>query len=73
MKREKIITAVVLGLTVIGITVALLIEANRGPSFRPADHDTLQECLANIPAEWAPGSMNREGAVEACHYVHGAG
>ena len=71
MNRGTLITAVVLALTIIGITVALLIEANRGPSFRPEDYPGLQECLANIPAEWAPGSMQREGAADACRYVHG--
>ena len=71
MNRGTLITAVVLGLTIVGITVALLIETNRGPSFRAEEHDTLQECLANIPAEWRPGSMQRDGAEEACRYVHG--
>lgn len=71
MNRSTLITAVVLGLTIIAITVALLIEANRGPSFRAADYDSLQECLSNIPAEWAPGSMQRDGAEDSCRYVHG--
>lgn len=70
MNRGTLITALVLGLTIVGITVALLMEANRGPSFRPQDYGSLQECLANIPAEWAPGSLQRDGAAEACHYVH---
>ena len=65
------ITAVVLGLTVIAITVALLMEANRGPTFRARDYDSFQECLENIPPEWAPGSMQRDGAEESCRYVHG--
>lgn len=71
MNRSAWITALVLGLTIIGITVALLIETNRGPSFRAEDYDSLQECIASIPAEWAPGSMHRDGAEEACRYVHG--
>lgn len=71
MNRGAWITALVLALTVIAITVALLVEANRGPTFRPADYQTLAECLRNIPTEWAPGSMQREGAQDACHYVHG--
>ena len=71
MHRGAWVTALVLGLIVVGITAALLIEASRGPSFRAEDHDSLQECLANIPAEWAPGSMNRDGAEQACRYVHG--
>ena len=71
MNRGALITVVVLGLVVVGITVALLMEANRGPTFRAEDYDTLQECLANIPVEWAPGSMQRDGAATACRYVHG--
>lgn len=70
MQRGAWVTALVLGLIVIGITVALLIEASRGPSFRAEDYESLQECLANIPAEWAPGSMNRDGAEQACRFVH---
>ncbi len=70
MNRGALITALVLGLTIIGITVALLMEANRGPSFRADDYDSLEECLANIPVEWRPGSMQRDGAEEACRYVH---
>lgn len=71
MHRGAWVTALVLGLIVVGITAALLVEASRGPSFRAEDYDSLQECLANIPAEWAPGSMNRDGAEQACRYVHG--
>lgn len=71
MNRGTMVTALVLGLTLVAVTVALLMEANSGPSFRPQDYATLQECLANIPAEWAPGSLQRDGAVEACQYVHG--
>lgn len=71
MNRSTWITALVLGLIIIGITVALLIETNQGPSFRAQDHDSYQECVANIPAEWAPGSLQRDGAEEACMYVHG--
>ena len=71
MNRSTWITALVLGLTIIGITVALLIETNRGPSFRAEDYDSYQECVANIPAQWAPGSLQRDGAEEACMYVHG--
>lgn len=71
MKRGTWITALVLGLTVVAITVALLMEANQGPSFRAEDHANLEECLRNIPVEWAPGTMQREGAQDACRYVHG--
>lgn len=71
MNRGTLITALVLGLIIVGITVALLIETNRGPTFRAEDYDTLQECLANIPAEWRQGSLQRDGAEDACRYVHG--
>ena len=71
MNKGAWITALVLAVTVVAITVALLMEANRGPTFRAADYDDLEECLRNIPAEWAPGSMQREGARDACRYVHG--
>ena len=71
MHRGAWVTALILGLIVIGITVALLIEASRGPSFRAEDYASLDECLANIPAEWAPGSMTRDGAEQACRFVHG--
>lgn len=72
MNRGTLVTALVLGLALVGITIALLVEANRGPSFRAEDYDSLQECLAGIPAEWGPGTMHREGAQDACRYVHGA-
>lgn len=72
MNRGTWITALVLGLIIVGITIALLVEANRGPSFRPEDFNSLQECLANIPVEWGPGTMQRDGAEEACRYVHGS-
>ncbi len=71
MNRGAVLTAVFLGLTIVAITVALLMEANQGPTFRAEDYDTLQECLANIPGEWGPGSMQRDGAEQACRYVHG--
>lgn len=72
MKRSRLITALVLGLTLIAITVALLVEVNRGPTFRPEDYSSLGECLRGIPSEWAPGSMQRDGAEQACRYVHGS-
>lgn len=71
MNRGAVLTAAVLGLTLVIITVALLMEANRGPTFRAEDYETLQECLANIPVEWAPGSLQRDGAEQSCRYVHG--
>lgn len=73
MNRSTWITALVLGLTIIGITVALLIETNQGPSFRAEDYESLEECMANIPAEWGPDTMQRDGAEESCRYVHDRG
>lgn len=64
------ITAAVLAAVVVLIVAALLREAATGPSFRAEDHATYQECLRNIPPEWGPGSLQRSGAEDACHYVH---
>lgn len=64
------ITAAVLTVVVLLIVAALLREAAAGPSFRAEDHATYQECLRNIPTEWGPGSLQRSGAEDACHYVH---
>ena len=70
MTRTGWITAAVLAVVVVIIVAALFSEAAAGPSFRAEDHATYQECLRNIPAEWGPGSMQRSGAEDACHYVH---
>lgn len=64
------ITAGVLAAVVVVILAALFSEAAAGPSFRAEDHATYQECIRNIPAEWGPGSIQRSGAEDACHYVH---
>lgn len=52
------------------IVGALLLETSRGPSFRAADHSSMEECVAAIPREWRQGSMERDGAEAACYYVH---
>lgn len=70
MRRGTWITLAVLGLMVAGILAALVREAGRGPVFRAGDHADYQACLAAIPAEWGPGSLDRTGAEEACFYVH---
>ncbi len=70
MSRSTWITAAVLAAIVLAIVVALLLEAGSGPTFRAEDYDSYQECLRNIPREWAPGSMQRSGAEDACMYVH---
>jgi hypothetical protein len=73
MNRLTLITAAALALIIGGIMVALLLEASAGPSFRAEDYDSYQECVRNIPAEWGPGSIQREGATDACMYVHQRG
>lgn len=70
MNKLGWITAGVLLAVVVLIVVALFSEAAAGPSFRAEDHATYQECLREIPAEWGPGSLDRSGAEDACHYVH---
>lgn len=70
MKRSTWITAAALAIIIVAIVAALLLEAGSGPTFRPEDYASHQECLRNIPAEWAPGSLQRSGAEDACMYVH---
>lgn len=72
MKRSRWITAGILVLLAIGIVVALMVEAASGPTFRAEDHADYRSCLAAIPAEWGPGSLERGGAEDACRYVHAA-
>lgn len=73
MTRSSWITAAVLAAIAIAITVALVLEASAGPSFRAEDYASFQECVQNIPAEWGPGSMQRSGAEQSCMYVHNRG
>lgn len=73
MKRSTWITILVLGAIVGGIIAALFMETAGGPSFRPEDHANHEECVRNIPTEWAPGSIQRSGAEDACFYVHRRG
>lgn len=73
MSRSTWITAAALAVIVVLIIVALFMEASRGPSFRAEDHASYEECMANIPAEWGPGSFQRSGAEDACMYVHRRG
>lgn len=70
MGRLGWMTAAALAVTVLAIMAALFMEAASGPTFRAEDYDSYQECIRNIPAEWGPGSMQRSGAEDACHYVH---
>jgi hypothetical protein len=57
-----VVVAVILG--------ALFLETSRGPTFRAADYADVNECIRNIPQEWRPGSLEREGAEATCYYVH---
>lgn len=54
----------------IAIVVALMLEATSGPTFRPEDFADHRACVAGIPSEWGPGSIERSGAEDACRYVH---
>jgi hypothetical protein len=64
------ITAVLLVLMVVGLIAALFHEAASGPTFRAEDHDNYGECMRNIPREWLPNSLERQGAEAACAFVH---
>lgn len=66
------LSLVLLGVMVAGILAVLFLETSAGPSFRPSDYGSHEECVRNIPVEWAPGSIDRSGAEEACFYVHRA-
>ena len=70
MSRTTWITAGFLALALAIILAVLFIEATSGPTFRAEDHASYEACLAAIPPEWAPGSLPRSGAEDACHYVH---
>jgi hypothetical protein len=67
------VTAVFLVAVVLGVVVLLVREAASGPTFRAEDHDTFAECMANIPREWLPNSLERQGAETACMFVHQRG
>jgi hypothetical protein len=68
MKRVTRITVITLGVALLVVGAFVMMEALQGPTFRAADHATLEECLRNIPREWAPGSLDRSSAESACHY-----
>jgi hypothetical protein len=70
MRKTGWITAAVLALAVLIILAALLSEIGSGPTFRAEDYTSYDECIRNIPPEWGPGSLQRTGAEDACHYVH---
>jgi hypothetical protein len=68
--RTRLVTPIVLVVIVVLIVVALFREAASGPTFRAEDHASYEACIRNIPADWAPGSLERTGAEDACAYVH---
>ncbi|HSJ24896.1 MAG TPA: hypothetical protein VK929_09525 [Longimicrobiales bacterium] len=68
MKTSTKVTLVVLVGTLVLAAVAVTRWGLGGTTFRAADYDTLQECMANIPMEWGPGSLERTRAEQACHY-----
>ena len=70
MQRGRVITVVVVVVMAIAIVAALMMEAASGPTFRAEDHADHAACVAAIPAEWGPGSLDRTGAEDACRYVH---
>lgn len=70
MNRTRWVTAGILVLIVAAVVAALMSEATSGPTFRPEDFADYDECIAGIPAEWGPGSVDRTGAEDACMYVH---
>jgi hypothetical protein len=59
-----------MGVVVVGILVAVMREALSGPTFRASDHASYAECVAAIPREWRPGSLEQSGAEAACRYEH---
>jgi hypothetical protein len=70
LTRLTKITAAVLVVVVVALIAALYHEAASGPTFRAEDHDTYAECMRNIPSEWLPNSLERQGAEAACMFVH---
>ena len=70
MTRSRWITGGILLVVAIAIVVALMMEATSNPTFRAEDHADHSACIAAIPPEWGPGSLERTGAEDACRYVH---
>jgi hypothetical protein len=70
LNRLTLITAVFLMAVVAILVAALYHEAASGPTFRAEDHDNYPECMRNIPREWLPNSLERQGAETACMFVH---
>jgi hypothetical protein len=68
MKPITKITTVFLTLALIIVIVLVGREALGGTTFRAADYDSYDECMANIPREWLLGSLERGRAEAACHH-----
>jgi hypothetical protein len=68
MKTSTKVTLVVLVGALILAGVAVTRYGLGGATFRAADYDTIQECMANIPREWGLGSLERTRAEAACEH-----
>jgi hypothetical protein len=64
---SKISIAVLVGALIFS-AVLVMREGLGGVTFRAADYDTMDECMASIPGEWLLGSLERTRAEQACHY-----
>lgn len=49
-----------------GILFALYRDAFNGPVFDPSKYPTMPACMAAIPAQWQPGSLDRQRAEAGC-------
>jgi hypothetical protein len=67
----RLLTIAGLLLGLVGVGAMLAREVERGATFRAADAASYQECIASIPAEWRPGSLERDRAETSCAYNHG--
>ena len=70
MNRLTLITGIVLAAVAVFLVAALFHEAASGPTFRAEDYDSFEECMRNIPREWLPNSLERQGAETSCMFVH---
>lgn len=70
MARSRWPTILILGLAVVVILIFLFRFTLSGPTFRAADHASYEECVRNIPREWARGSIEHMRAETACQHVH---
>jgi hypothetical protein len=68
VKKSSRISLAVLTAALVFVAVLVVREGLSGVTFRAGDYDSIQECLANIPREWLPGSMEHTRSEQACHY-----